>query len=335
MRLDPSNREASLMLADVMFRKNEHEAATFHFQQLLEKNPTQYAALDKLVQLLRRAGRLTDAPRFIKLAERSSAKANFAPGLRYCKGLLAWYNNEPASALDQFNYARKDGEWGRDAIMNMIEIYLNPDNAGLFQESTEAKGDHSEHIATAEKLLKELQAMGETSKKSVVLEAYCLMATKHKQRIEKALQLLMQIMQMEKEYVPGLLAMANAFMLLNQTPKARNQLKLISKMKTNHEYSVEFEKAWLMLADIYIGSGKYDLAQELCKKCLNNNKSCAKSWEMMGLIMEKEQAYRDAADNYEHSWRYMNESSPSIGYKLAFNYLKVLFCERLADTLCL
>jgi hypothetical protein len=45
---------------DVMFRKNEHEAATYHFQQLLEKNPTQYAAMDKLVQLLRRAGRLTE-----------------------------------------------------------------------------------------------------------------------------------------------------------------------------------------------------------------------------------------------------------------------------------
>lgn len=71
-------QEASMMLADVMFRKEEHDAATYHFQQvrhsrphlacrrahrsrcslqLLEKNPTQYAALSKLIQLLRRAGR--------------------------------------------------------------------------------------------------------------------------------------------------------------------------------------------------------------------------------------------------------------------------------------
>ena len=85
MRLDPSNKEASLMLADLMFRKNEHEAATFHFQQLLEKNPTRYDALNKLIQLLRRAGRLVDAPRFLKLAEKFNAKATFAAGLHYCK----------------------------------------------------------------------------------------------------------------------------------------------------------------------------------------------------------------------------------------------------------
>lgn len=85
MRLDPNNQEASLMLADLMFRKNEHEAATYHHQQLLEKNPQRYDALNKLIQLLRRAGRLVDAPRFIKLAEKSNAKATFAAGLHYCK----------------------------------------------------------------------------------------------------------------------------------------------------------------------------------------------------------------------------------------------------------
>jgi tetratricopeptide repeat protein 21B len=55
--------------------RNKHEAATYHFQQLLEKNPTQYATMDKLVQLSKRAGRLTKAPRFIKLAEQTSPRA--------------------------------------------------------------------------------------------------------------------------------------------------------------------------------------------------------------------------------------------------------------------
>src|SRR5690348_15274375 len=81
-------QEAAMMLADLMFQRNEHDAATFHFQrthiththtehthahitELLEKNPTQYTALHKLIQLLRRAGRLQDAPKFIKLAEKA------------------------------------------------------------------------------------------------------------------------------------------------------------------------------------------------------------------------------------------------------------------------
>ena len=29
--------------------------------------------------------------------------------------------------------------------------------------------------------------------------------------------------------------------------------------------------------------------------------------------MEKEQAYKDAAFNYENAWKYSNESNPAIG----------------------
>lgn len=34
----------------------------------------------------------------------------------------------------------------------------------------------------------------------------------------------------------------------------------------------EFEKSWLLLADIYIQSSKYDTAGELLKRCLRHNK---------------------------------------------------------------
>ena len=42
----------------------------------------------------------------------------------------------------------------------------------------------------------------------------------------------------------------------------------------------------------------------------------------MGMIMEKEAAYKDAADHYQKAWEYGNKNQPSIGYKLGFNYLK-------------
>lgn len=318
------NEEASMMLADLMFRKNENESATFYFQQLLEHNPTRYTALEKLIQLLRRAGRLVDAPRFIKLAERSSPKAGFAPGLRYCKGLIAWFSNNPRDAMNEFHHARQDGEWGKKAVQAMIDIYLNPDNVGLFAEATEAKGDNSENVVEATKLLKELSFTLKTSdpERYTCLEAYCLLASKSKVKMEQALQLFLNINKDDVDYVPAILGTANAFTLLGQHPKARNQLKRIYKMKVQLAYSNEFEKAWLMLANIYIGSGKFDLAQDLCRKCLGVNKSCAKAYEMLGLIMEKEQAYRDASENYENAWNFMNQSSSSIGYKLAFNYLK-------------
>ena len=69
----------------------------------------------------------------------------------------------------------------------------------------------------------------------------------------------------------------------------------------------------MLLADIYIQSGKYDMAVELLKRCIQYNQSCSKAWEYLGYISEKEQAYRDAAANYEKAWRYSNSSNPSIG----------------------
>ena len=41
--------------------------------------------------------------------------------------------------------------------------------------------------------------------------------------------------------------------------------------------------------------------------------SCCKAWEYMGFIMEKEQAYKDAAKNYENAWKYGNQNNPTIG----------------------
>ena len=78
----------------------------------------------------------------------------------------------------------------------------------------------------------------------------------------------------------------------------------------------------LMLANMYIGTGKYDLAEDLCRRCLSYNQGCGLAHERMGLIKEKEASYADAALHYEQAWVCENELSPVIGFKLAFNYLK-------------
>ncbi len=112
------------------------------------------------------------------------------------------------------------------------------------------------------------------------------------------------------------------FILLKQQPRARNQLKRVSKMEWNKKFGDDIEKCWILLADIYIQGGKYDLATELLKKVTNVNQSSAKSWEYLGYIMEKEQSYRDAADHYFKCWKLQHQSNPAVGFKLAFNLLK-------------
>ncbi|XP_053327438.1 tetratricopeptide repeat protein 21B [Spea bombifrons] len=334
LKNDQDNEAATMMMADLMFRKQDYEQAVFHFQQLLERKPDNYATLSRLIDLLRRAGKLEEIPKFLEMAEMHSPRAKLDPGFHYCKGLYLWNTGDPNDALRHFNKARKDSDWGQNAVYNMIEICLNPDNEtvggevfdnldGDMGNSTEKQESVKLAVRTAEKLLKELKPQTLQGHIQLrIMENYCLMATKQKASVERALNTFTEVAAAEKDHVPALLGMATAYMILKQTPKARNQLKRISKMNWNPIDAEEFEKSWLLLADIYIQSGKYDMAGELLKRCLKHNRSCCKAYEYTGYIMEKEQAYKDAASNYELAWKYGNQSNPAMGYKLAFNYLK-------------
>ena len=54
MRIESGNEEASMIMADIMFRKAEYDAAIYHYQQILDNHPTNYEVLSQLVRLLRR-----------------------------------------------------------------------------------------------------------------------------------------------------------------------------------------------------------------------------------------------------------------------------------------
>ncbi|GCB65960.1 hypothetical protein scyTo_0013525, partial [Scyliorhinus torazame] len=272
------------MMADLMFKKQEYEHATFYYRRLLERSPGQ-----------------------------------------------------PNEALKHFNKARKDSDWGQSSIYNMIQICLNPDNeiigSNLFEtqdedfrnseESTKKKETDQLAVTTADKLLKEYHPQTqEEQEQRTLLQNSCLMATNDRSKVEKALEVFTEMASIKKDHIPSLLAIAQACMILKLIPRARNQLKRITKINWNLKEAEEFEKSWLLLADIYIKAGKYDLATELLKRCLQYNQSCCKAYEYLGFIMEKEQSYMDAVTNYKLAWTCSNEANPAIGYKLAFNYMK-------------
>jgi len=48
------------------------------------------------------------------------------------------------------------------------------------------------------------------------------------------------------------------------------------------------------------------------------------------MMNEQTGAHQDAALNYEQAWKYSRKNQPTIGYKLAFNYLK---SKRLTDAI--
>lgn len=100
--------------------------ALFHFTQLLTKQPCNWTALIRLVEIMHRAGSMDEVPEYLKRAEETSGKKE--PGFSYATGLYEWYSGNLNSALKNFNNARQDPDWGRQAICNMIEICLNPDD---------------------------------------------------------------------------------------------------------------------------------------------------------------------------------------------------------------
>lgn len=349
LRVNPTCEEAIIILADLMYRRNRFDDAAHHFLQILDKKPDNYNAMVQYVMLLRRAGRLDDALMVFANAEKlSRAGQKPDPGFSYARGLYHRYTNNSSEALKDFNNGRlpKDNAYSQRALEAMIEVYLMPDNENIWEDG-ENREEVAENLRTAERLVKEVANLD----RRAILEGYCLVASKKKDPLERAVNKFFEIVaaaeqsdpaakpkpaaspaeaadegaagSSERMNVPALVGLATALQIMKQTPKARNHLKRVAKAAVaNPDDSDHYERGWLLLADIYIQNGKYDLAQELLKKAIQNNKSCCRAWEYMGLIFEKEQSYKDAADCYENAWKLVKEADPAIGYKLAFNFMK-------------
>lgn len=144
VRLNAKEAEhASMLLGELAFLKGDYEMATFHYQQLLEKKPNNYTALMQLIGLLRGAGKLDEAPKFLANAEKEDPRSSSHLGFAFCKGLFYRYSNDVFEAIKHFNLARKDGEWAARALENLIELYVNPDGDLLSEEDISSSEDAS------------------------------------------------------------------------------------------------------------------------------------------------------------------------------------------------
>lgn len=165
-----------------------------------------------------------------------------------------------------------------------------------------------------------------------LLGNFLLLATKQKTNIERALEDFTAIASQDafKEHIGPILGVASSYILLKQAQRARNQLKRVAKNLWTFEDAEYLERCWLLLADLYTQSAKYDFSTDLLKRVLQHNKTCVRAYEYLGYIAEKEQRYKEAAGYYDHAWKYGGRSNPAIGYKLAYNFMK---CKRYADAI--
>ncbi|KAG5309944.1 TT21B protein, partial [Acromyrmex insinuator] len=332
LNADPNNEAASVMMADLAFRKVDFDTAAFHFRQLLLRQPTYWTALARLIEVSRRTGAMDDLDEWLQRAQIAMSTGNVEAGFYYCAGLLDWRTGKLNSALRNFNFARRDPEWGQQAIYNMIEICLDPDddttlsNEAFNDDDTEYQDSRTMALRTAYRLLQELNPKGSPHEELThkLLSNFFLLATKQKSNIEKALQDCTALASQEtlRDHVGPALGMATAHILLKQTPRARNHLKRVSKNVWTFEDAEYLERCWLLLADIYVQSSKYELANELLRRVLQHNATCVRAHELSGYIAEKDQNYREAAARYGQAWKCGGKTKLSVGYKLAYCCLK-------------
>jgi tetratricopeptide repeat protein 21B len=161
---DRTNTDATLMLADVAFRKRENEDAIRYFQQLLEREPDHYEALARLVDLLRRAAKLGSCEPFIEAAAKACPRPDTEPGLNYCRGLFNQLHGgaKTNEALTFFSRAKSDTTFGVRALYQMCDIYLNPADETLGGDALDGQGSGRDQLnmqkclESAEAALKDL-----------------------------------------------------------------------------------------------------------------------------------------------------------------------------------
>jgi tetratricopeptide repeat protein 21B len=91
-----------------------------------------------------------------------------------------------------------------------------------------------------------------------VLENYCLLCSRSKLSIERAVKAFSELLDNDADYLPAVLGLATAFMIDKNQHKARNLLKRVGKLELQEHDGEDYEKAHLLLAKFFIDKARMD-----------------------------------------------------------------------------
>lgn len=312
LRIDPSNEEAATLMAEIQLQAFSVDEALETYKKLLENKSDQYNILSKLIFTLRKVNKLEHFEQLLKTAEK---KKTSEAGLAYCRGLYFRFKGQVKEALEELNKSRTDVVYSVPSLERMIDIYLNPDDdipSGTIRISMD-------NLAAAESLVEELASKSNTLK-TLVLRSLINIAKGKKDTTEKALDVLTSIFENNQSYIPAMIAYTVGKQAMSRDSDAKSMLRNFAKFPYTIEYAEEFEKGWLMLAQVFIESDNKDSAAELLQRCLKFNQSCSKAKEMLGTIKESENKFSEACQFYQSAWAL--SKTASTGFRLAYSYMK-------------
>lgn len=67
-----------------------------------------YVGLERVIEILRRAGRLEESVKLLDMAEKSSGRAAIDAGFNYCKGLYEWFERNSRSLNNSVSKLNND-----------------------------------------------------------------------------------------------------------------------------------------------------------------------------------------------------------------------------------
>jgi tetratricopeptide (TPR) repeat protein len=69
LKIEASNEEATYILANLMLMKGQTEGAISTYMALLEKEPNNFNILANLIELMKRAGNISEVQKYLDNAE--------------------------------------------------------------------------------------------------------------------------------------------------------------------------------------------------------------------------------------------------------------------------
>jgi len=206
----------------------------------------------------------------------------------------------------------------------------------LAQAQQDALNLFNENLQIAQSLLDSVPTNLRVTSRHEVLNCYILMSglrntssltsselKKCNINCDQAVSRLATILESDPDNISALLALATAFMLQKQTPKARSQLKRLLKLPFDSTQADAFVNGWLMLADTFVEATKPEQAFDALQRALDLDASCGRAHEFLGGLYEREKKWEEAAASYTKAWQFDFEKSATVGYKLVFALIRI------------
>ncbi|OAF66848.1 TPR repeat protein 21B, partial [Intoshia linei] len=299
-----------------------------------------YDLLLKYIDINYRLGDQKNSQTLLKNLLERFPKIERTPAYQFCNGLYYWYTDilnkccriiyvvvyfiENNIALSLFNKSRTDTNWQCLGTEYCINICLNPNRSVLFWH-TENYGsvEMKQNLLHLANVLLNYFNKEKNKHSFFILRKLATLALGSNKQAEEVISSMEKMDPQLKNVPSSIYVIGVSNMIIGNVGRSRTVLRKTVDMVWTHSTSTYLEKCWLLLSEIYIQNNKYDAANEILDLCVKYNKSCFRAIENKALIYEIGKDLENASKLYQQAWELCGRKNCTIGYKLAFNLLKL------------